>query len=70
MYCVYIYKFIFIHMNLYILNFIDNRLNKTIMNDRPDPSSEGSPDINKTITVKEYVTSGHEPQMELDTKTE
>jgi hypothetical protein len=39
-------------------------------NDRPDPSSEGAPDFKNTPTVKEYLTSGHEPQMGLDTKTD
>jgi hypothetical protein len=48
---IYIYKLFFIHMNLYILNFIDNRRTKTMTNNRPDPSSEGAPDIKKTITV-------------------
>jgi hypothetical protein len=35
----------------------------TKTNDRPDLSSEGAPNIDKTVTVKQ-------PQMGLDTKTE
>jgi hypothetical protein len=33
------------------------------MNDRPDLSSEGAPDMDKTV-------SGNEPHMGLDTKTD
>jgi hypothetical protein len=36
----------------------------------PDPSSGGAPDFYKTKTLKQYIKSGHEPQMELDTKTD
>jgi hypothetical protein len=43
---------------------------KTAVNDRPDPSSEEAPDIKNALTVKQYLTSGHEPQMGLDTKTD
>jgi hypothetical protein len=39
----------------------------TKTNDRPDLSSEGAPDIDKTITVKQWLISGHEPQMGLHT---
>jgi hypothetical protein len=35
---------------------------------RPDLSSEGAPDIDKTVNVKQKLISGHEPQMGLDTK--
>jgi hypothetical protein len=38
--------------------------------DRPDLSSEGAPDIDKTVNVKQKLISGHEPQMGLDTKTD
>jgi hypothetical protein len=37
-------------------------------NDRPDLSSEGAPDIDKTVIVTLYLISGHEPQMGLDSK--
>jgi hypothetical protein len=54
---------------LYIASSADgNRLN-----DRPDLSSKGAPDIDKTVTVTQYLTSGHEPQLGqlgLDTKTD
>jgi hypothetical protein len=42
----------------------------TKTNDRPDLSSEGTPDIDKTVNVKQKLISGHEPQMGLDTKTD
>jgi hypothetical protein len=42
-------------------------MNKTDV--RPDLSSEGAPDIDKTVNVKQKLISGHEPQMGLDTKT-
>jgi hypothetical protein len=42
----------------------------TKTNDRPDLSSEGAPDIDQTITVKQKLISGHEPQTGLDTKTD
>jgi hypothetical protein len=38
----------------------------TKTNDRPNLS----PDIDKTVNVKQYLISGHEPQMELETKTD
>jgi hypothetical protein len=39
-------------------------------NDRPLPTSEGALDFDKHVTVKQYLTSGHETQMGLDTKTD
>jgi hypothetical protein len=42
----------------------------TNTDDRPDLSSEGAPDIDKTVNVKQKLISGHEPQMGLDTKTD
>jgi hypothetical protein len=41
---------------------IDCRHTKTVTNDRPDPTSEGAPDFKNTPTVKQYLTSGHEPR--------
>jgi hypothetical protein len=38
--------------------------------DRPDLSSEGAPDIDKRVNVKQKLISGHETQMGLDTKTD
>jgi hypothetical protein len=38
-------------------------------NDRPDLSSEGAPDIDKTVNVKLKLISGHETQMGLETRT-
>jgi hypothetical protein len=38
-------------------------------NDKPDISSEGAPDIDKTVNVKQKLISGHETQMGLETKT-
>jgi hypothetical protein len=40
----------------------------TNTDDRPDLSTEGAPDIDKTINVEQKLISGHEPQMGLDTK--
>jgi hypothetical protein len=42
----------------------------TNTDDRPGLSSEGAPDIDKTVNVKQKLISGHEPQMGLDTKTD
>jgi hypothetical protein len=42
----------------------------TNTDDRPDLSSEGAPDIDKTVNVKQSLTSGHETQRGLDTKTD
>jgi hypothetical protein len=57
--------------NLYsspdIIRIIKSRMMRTY--DRPDLSSEGAPDIDKTVTVKQQLTSGHEPQTGLETKT-
>jgi hypothetical protein len=42
------------------------------MNDtdeRPDLSSEGAPDIDRTVNVKQKLISGHETQMGLESKT-
>jgi hypothetical protein len=36
--------------------------------DRPDLSSEGAPDIDKIVNVKQKLISGHEAQMGLKTK--
>jgi hypothetical protein len=36
---------------------------------RLDLSSEGAPDIDKTVNVKQKLISGHETQMGLDTMT-
>jgi hypothetical protein len=41
----------------------------TTKNDRPDLSSEGAPDISKTVNVKPKLISGHETQMELESRT-
>jgi hypothetical protein len=38
-------------------------------NDRPDLSSEGAPDIGKTVNVKPKLMSGHDTQMELESRT-
>jgi hypothetical protein len=40
----------------------------TNTDDRPDLPSEGAPDIDKTVNVKQKLISGHEPQMGLDAK--
>jgi hypothetical protein len=37
-------------------------------NDRPDLSSEGAPDIDITVNLKQKLMSGHETQMGLKTK--
>jgi hypothetical protein len=36
--------------------------------DRPDLPSEGAPDIDKTVNVKQKLISGHKTQMGLETK--
>jgi hypothetical protein len=41
----------------------------TVTNDRPDLSSEGAPDIDKTVNVKQKLRSGHETQVGLETRT-
>jgi hypothetical protein len=42
----------------------------TNTDDRPDPTSEGAPYIDKTANVKQKLIYGHETQMGLDTKTD
>jgi hypothetical protein len=42
----------------------------TNTDDRPALSSEGAPDIDKTVNVKRKLMSGHETQMGLETKTD
>jgi hypothetical protein len=42
----------------------------TNTDDRPDLSSEGPPDIDKTVNVEQKLISGHETQMGLETKTD
>jgi hypothetical protein len=42
----------------------------TNTDDRPDLSSEGVPDTDKTVNVKQKLISGHETQMGLGTKTD
>jgi hypothetical protein len=41
----------------------------TTTNDRPDLSSEGAPDVGKTVNVKPKLMFGHETQMGLESKT-
>jgi hypothetical protein len=41
----------------------------TDTDDRPDLSSEGAPDIDKTVNAKQKLIFGHEAQMGLDAKT-
>jgi hypothetical protein len=41
----------------------------TMTNDRPDLSSKGTPDIGKTVNVKQKLISGRENEMGLETKT-
>jgi hypothetical protein len=42
----------------------------TNTDDRPDLSSEGAPNIDKAVNVKQKLISGHEPQMGLGTTTD
>jgi hypothetical protein len=42
----------------------------TDTDDRPDLSSEGAPDIDKTVNVKQKLIPSHETQMGLETKTD
>jgi hypothetical protein len=51
-----------------ILYYWTEAVQVTKTNDRPDLSSEGASNIDKTVTVKQQLTSGHEPQMGLETK--
>jgi hypothetical protein len=41
----------------------------TMTNDRPDLPSEGTPDIAKTVNVKQKLISGHKTQMGLEIRT-
>jgi hypothetical protein len=41
----------------------------TTTNERPDLSSEGAPDIGKTVNVKPKLMSGHETLMGLESRT-
>jgi hypothetical protein len=41
----------------------------TNIDGRPDLSSEGAPDIDKTVNIKQKLISGHETQMGLETNT-
>jgi hypothetical protein len=56
-----------LHVNLYI--FTNNGRTMTMTNDRPGLSSEGAPDIGKTVNVKPKLISGRETQMGLETRT-
>jgi hypothetical protein len=42
----------------------------TNADDRPDLSSEGAPDIDKRVNVKQKLISGHETQMGFETETD
>jgi hypothetical protein len=68
---VYIYIYSVTNMcitcNLYI--FTNNGRIMTMTNDRPDLSSEGAPNIEKTVNVTQKLISGHETQMGLETRT-
>jgi hypothetical protein len=55
-----------LHINLYV--FTNNRWIMTATSDRPDLSSEGAPDIGKTVNVKPKLMSGHETQMGLESR--
>jgi hypothetical protein len=51
-------------------NYWTEAVQVTNTDDRPDLSSEGAPDIDKTVNFKQKLISGHETQMGLGTKTE
>jgi hypothetical protein len=51
MYCIYMSLTCALHVNLYI--FTDNGRTMTKTNNRPDLSSEATPDIEKTVTVNQ-----------------
>jgi hypothetical protein len=53
-----------LHVNLCI--FTNNGPIMTTTNERPDLSSEGAPDIGKTVNVKPKLMSGHEIQVGLE----
>jgi hypothetical protein len=50
-------------------NYWTEAVQVTNTDDRPDLSSEGAPDIDKTVNVKQKLISGHETQIGLETKT-
>jgi hypothetical protein len=56
-----------LHVNLYI--FTNNGRIMATTNDRPDLSTEGAPDIGKTVNFKPKLMSGHETQMGLESRT-
>jgi hypothetical protein len=41
-----------------------------LKNENPRPKSEKAPQIYRTVTVKQELISGQEPQFGLDTKTD
>jgi hypothetical protein len=49
-------------------NYSTEAVQVTNTEDRPDLSSEGAPDIDKTLNVKQKLISGHDTQMVLETK--
>jgi hypothetical protein len=51
-------------------NYWTEAVQVTNTDDRPDLSSEEAPDIDKTVNVKQKLISGHETQMDLETKTD
>jgi hypothetical protein len=55
-----------LHVNLYI--FTNNGRIMIMTNDRPDLTSEGAPDIGKTVSAKSKLMSGLETQMELESR--
>jgi hypothetical protein len=44
--------------------------NVTLTNDRPVLSSKRAPHVDRTVTLKQELIFGYEPQMGLDTKTD
>jgi hypothetical protein len=50
-------------------NYWTEAVQVTNRDDRPGLSSEGAPDIDKTVNVKQKLISGHKTQMGLETKT-
>jgi hypothetical protein len=51
-------------------NYWTEAVQETNIDDRLDLSSDGAPDIDKTVNVKQKLISGHETQMGLYTKTD
>jgi hypothetical protein len=49
-------------------NYWTEAVQVTNTDGRPELSSEGTPDIDKTVNVKQKLICGHETQMGLDTK--